>query len=154
MPGLRADQDGGGEAEVKAKAKAKAKRRKEIQKAFSPKEQKAFERKIKHALDEADERADERYAYATTILQANSDDVREAVEKMVAIMRRMQPENLRFKVDGVYVNVEQEILERINRKLHVWVAVRLLVSAAMWDIRIAGFKLPKKKCARCLRKVK
>jgi hypothetical protein len=137
-----------------AKAKAKGKRRKEIQKSFSAKEQKAFERKINHAISDADERAEERYAYATTILQNNAPEVNEAVEKMVVTMRRMQPETLRFKVDGVYVNVNQEILERINRKLHVWVAVRLLVAAAMWDIRIAGFKLPKKKCARCLKKVK
>ena len=137
-----------------AKAKAKAKRRKEIQKAFSPKEQKAFERKIKHQLDELDEKADERYAYAMKILQANSDEVHETVEKMVAVMRRLQPETLRFKVDGVYVNVDQEILERINRKLHVWFAVRLLASAAQWDIKIAGFKAPKKLCVKCGVKVK
>lgn len=137
-----------------ATAKAKAKRRKEIEKAFSPKEQKAWERKIKQQLMELDERADVHYAYATKILQHNSDEVRETVEKMVAVMRRLQPETLKFKVDGISVNVDQQVLERINRKLHVWFAVRLLASAAQWDIRISGFKAPKKKCVKCGVKVK
>lgn len=137
-----------------AKVKAKGKRRKEIQKALSPKEQRAFERKVKEALAEVEANADERYDYAVTILQANSEEVHDAVEKMVGVLRRLAPETPRFKVDGVYVNVDTEILERINRKLHTWIAIRLLVAAAMWDIRVAGFQLPKKKCARCLKKVK
>lgn len=137
-----------------SKVKAKGKRRKEIQKALSPKEQKAFERRIKETLAEVEAKADERYDYAVAILQANSDDVRDAVEKMVAVLRKLAPDTPRFMVDGVYVNVDTEILERINKKLHTWVAVRLLVAAAMWDIRVAGFQLPKKKCARCLKKVK
>jgi hypothetical protein len=137
-----------------AKVQAKGKRRKEIQKALSPKEQRAFERKVKESLVEVEAKADERYDYAVAILQANSEDVRDAVEKMMAVLRKLAPDTPRFKVDGVYVNVDTEILERINKKLHTWVAVRLLVAAAMWDIRVAGFQLPKKKCARCLKKVK
>lgn len=75
-----------------------------------------------------------RYKYAQAVLEINGEEVREAVSRMVTVMQRMAP--------------------TVDEKTHVWVAVRLLVAAAMWDIRIANFKLPKKKCARCLKKVK
>lgn len=77
---------------------------------------------------------DERYKYAQSILETNSDEVRETVSKMVTVMQKMAPTT--------------------DERVHVWVAVRLLVAAAEWDIRIANFKLPTKKCARCLKKVK
>ena len=137
-----------------AKAKKKAKRRKEIAELMPPQAQKAAERKVKKTLDEMDEAADERYVYAKQILEVNPPAISELVEKMAQTMRRMQPERLPFVVDGQAVNVDQEILERINKKLHVWIAVRLLVASALWDIRIANFKLPKKSCARCGKKVK
>jgi uncharacterized protein YaaR (DUF327 family) len=138
---------------VRAKAKARSKRRKEIVDLMSPQAQKAAERKIRHELDEMDERADECYAYATTILQHNSPLIREIVEQMVETMRQMQGRP-RFTVDGIAVNVEPQIVENINRKIHTWLAVRLLAAAAQWDIQISGFVLPKKMCAVCGKKAK
>lgn len=133
--------------------KAKGKRRKEIKELMSPAAAKKAERRVKQVLGEYDDLADERYEYAKKILDANSPKVNEIVERMVETMRRMAGEP-RLRVDDVYVNVDPEILERINKKLHTWMAVRLLVAAGLWDIRISGFKLPKKSCARCGKKVK
>lgn len=143
---------------VKAKSKkkpvkAKAKRRAEIAEPMSPEAQRKAERRVKKLLDEMDERADERYEYAMKILEANPDSVEEAVERMVKTMRHMAGPP-RFVVDGQAINVEPEILERIQRKSHTWVAVRLLVACAKWDIRIANFMLPKKVCADCGVRVK
>lgn len=75
-----------------------------------------------------------RAAYVKKILDANGPEITAVVSQMVTTMQRMAP------------NVDEEI--------HVWLAVRLLVSAAMWDIRIAGLKLPKSQCAKCGVKVK
>lgn len=137
----------------KAKAKAKAKRRKEIGELISPKAQKKAEREIRHALDDMDELATKRYNYATKIMQANGPEFIAVVERIVAVLQKMQGQP-RFVHDGIPVNVEPEIVGKINKKLHTWVAVRLLVAGALWDIRIANMKLPKTKCARCLKKVK
>jgi hypothetical protein len=136
-----------------AKAKAKKKRRAEIERTMSSAEQRKFERRVKQVLDDFDELADERYAYAKKILDANPPEVNEIVERLAEKMRQMAGEP-RLKVDGIFVNYDAGVLERINHKLHVWSAVRLLVAAAQWDIRISGFKLPKKMCARCGKKVK
>lgn len=78
--------------------------------------------------------ADERAAYVKFILDANGPEVEEAVENMCVTMSKMAP--------------------TVSRATHMWVAVRLLVAAAEWDIRISGFSLPKKQCARCGKKVK
>ena len=136
-----------------AKAKKKKKRQAEIGELISPQAQKKAEREVRRQLDEIDELAEERYAYACKILQANGPEIQTVVDRMVTTLQRMQGRP-RFIVDGIPVNIEPEIIDRINKKLHTWVAVRLLVAGALWDIRIAGLKLPKKACARCGKKVK
>jgi len=138
---------------ARAKAKARAKRRDEIQEIMSPQAQKALERKLKKEIGKQDDFADECEEYVQMILAANSDEVAEAVDHLTDTMKRMQG-TPRFVIDGIRVNVEPEILANINHKIHRWVAVRLLVAAAEWDIRIANFKLPKDKCARCGKRAK
>lgn len=131
----------------------KKSRRGEISKLMSPEAQRKAEREAKKVLDAMDERADERYAYAQAILEINPPEVEEAVERMVGKMNEMSGPP-KFVIDGVPVNVEQQILNSIQHKLHTWVAVRLLVACAKWDIRIANFKLPANACADCGKAVK
>ncbi len=134
-------------------AKKKGSRQKEIKELFSAEAQKKAERKVRRQLDEADERADELYNYAQKILEASPQATHEAVDRIVEVLERMAGKP-RFRVDGIYVNVDPEILRTINRKFHVWIAVRLLVACAKWDIRIGDFKAPKHLCADCGKKVK
>jgi DNA-directed RNA polymerase subunit F len=130
---------------VKAKAKAKKKQRKEITHAVS-------EKRVRKLLEETAADADKKFKYAQRILEINPPQLTDTVERMVETLGQSAPN--RLKIDGVTVPYDEEELRAINRKLHYWVAVRLLVAAAEWDIRISGFKLPKSKCARCLKKVK
>ncbi len=128
---------------VKAKAKKKVKK-KEIQHVVSQK-------RIQQAMGDAAVDADKKFAYAKRILDANGQELTDTVERMVEILGKNNDPKLR--VDGVSVEYDQSELRAFNRKLHYWVAVRLLVAAAEWDIRISGFKLPKRRCARCGKKV-
>lgn len=138
---------------TKKKVKAKKKRRQEITTLMSPEAQRKAEREVKKKLDDMDDKADERYEYAMKILEGNPPSVADAVERMTAQMAAMAGPP-RFTVDGRAVNVDQELLNRIQRKMHTWIAVRLLVATAKWDIRIANFTAPKGVCADCGVKVK
>jgi uncharacterized protein YneF (UPF0154 family) len=129
---------------VKAKAKAKKKQRKEISHGLS-------EKRIRQIMADEETKADKKFKYAQRILEINPPQLTDTVERMVETLGQNAPN--RLKIDGVSVPYDEEELRAINRKLHYWVAVRLLVAAAEWDIRISGFKLPKSKCARCLKKV-
>ena len=138
---------------VRKKAVVKKKRRAEIATLMSPEAQRKAEREVKKQLDAMDDRADERYEYAMKILEGNPQSAHEAVERMTATMKHMAGEP-RFVVNGQAVNIDPEILARIQHKMHVWIAVRLLVACAKWDIRIANFTLSKVLCADCGEKVK
>ena len=141
---------------VRAKAKSKPSRKKrqdEIRDLMSEKAQRKAERAIRHALDDMDARADEYVEYADAILAINSPEITELVEGMVEKMRAMQGQP-RFTHDGITVNVEPELIERINEKIHRWFAVRMLVACAEWDIQIGNFKLPDNLCYRCAKKVR
>lgn len=125
---------------VKAKGKKKIQKKKTLN--------------VAKLLEQVEAEADVRFQYAQTILEANDDRLCEVVDSMVAIMGRMAPDPPVFRANGIVVPVDVAILRAINRKLHTWMAVRLLVAAAEWDIRISGFKLPKKNCAKCGKRVK
>lgn len=127
------------------KAKATAKKKQKVIPAVS-------EKRIRQALDAENAKADRYFKYVKRILDVNTPQVNEIVDQMVNTLDRMAPN--RLKIDGVFVQCDEDELRAINRKIHYWVAVRLLVAAAEWDIRISGFKLPKSKCARCGKKVK
>lgn len=129
---------------VKAKAKAKAKKKVAPAPVIS-------EKQVRQILDDQRARAEKKFKYAKRILGVNTPALNETVEQMVeSLGRQSQP---RLVIDGVYVECDTAELREINQLLHYWVAVRLLVAAAEWDIRISGFKLPKSKCARCGKKV-
>jgi rRNA maturation endonuclease Nob1 len=127
--------------EVKKKAK-----RKEIQPQLS-------EKRIREVIKAEDEKAEKKFLYAKRILDANGPELNDTVGHMVEILGKHN-DNPKLKIGGVYVECNQNELRAINRKIHFWVAVRLLVAAAEWDTKISGFKFPKKRCARCGKKVK
>lgn len=77
--------------------------------------------------------------YIQKILAVNPPSVLATVDKMVEQLYRMHPQVVRSEV----VTTEYR-----------WVAVRCLVALAEWGIKIGDFKLPKKSCARCGKRVK
>lgn len=125
---------------------AKAKKKKRVEKPV------ISEKQIRAVLDAERQKADRRYKYAKRILDANKPELAETAERMAEILGRGTPNKLR--IDGVSVEVDEDEIRAINDRTRLWVAVRLLVAAAEWDIRIQGLKLPKSRCARCGRKVK
>lgn len=135
---------------AKAKAKAKAKKKK----ALDPKEQHLSEKEIKQGLAILDEMIDTRYEYAEKILEGQSQSVKHAVEEMIEIFEAMAgPPDFRYK--GVRIHAgDAQVEHRMQLKLFRWIAVRLMVACAKWDIRVADLKLPKKLCADCGVRVK
>lgn len=139
-----------------AKAKKRAGRLAEIATLMDSKEQKKQERAISRFLMDLDERADERERYVQQILRANDDTIEDIVRSIVQQMEVMQGP-VRLIHNGQRVNAikgEQEMLERIRRKNFRYLAVRMLVSLAKWEVRIGNFKLPAKVCADCGKPVK
>lgn len=128
---------------VKAKKKKPTKKDKSV--AIS-------EKMVRAAMADEAAKADKRFKYAKKIIEHNGEAFAEMVEKMVVILGRGVQERLIIK--GVAVECDYDELHEINRKTRTWVAVRLLVAAAEWDIRIGNIKLPKSRCFRCGKKVK
>jgi hypothetical protein len=138
------------------KAVAKKKRQEEIAELISPKAAKAAERRLSAYVVSLDEKADERENYTKGILAANDDSVEEIVGWTVDILRRMEGEP-KLIFEGQTLNAikgDADLLKSIQTRNFRWIAVRMLVASALWDIQIGNFKLPKDKCARCLKAVK
>jgi hypothetical protein len=55
----------------------------------------------------------------------------------------------KFTMDGRVYNVDMDTLNNLQRRSHLWIAMRLLVACAEWGIRIGNFKAPKDECLRC-----
>lgn len=98
-------------------------------------------------LVEQSARAEERYAYALPIKEMQDEATQVAINRMVAQMAHMAPP----------ISIEDaktaELMRSIQYKNQTYIAVRLLVACAKWDIRIANFKLPSATCADCGKKV-
>lgn len=138
---------------VKKKAvKKKVTRQAEIRKVFDPISQATAEREIKKGLAELDERIDDRYEHAKRIVEAQSSLLQQAVDDLVAEMKGMAGDPV-FYYKGTCINAvnvgSRELGERMQAKNFYWMAVRLLVACAKWDIRIADFKAPQGYCAVC-----
>lgn len=115
---------------------------------MDPKAQRRYERDAENALIDLEEQVAERWEYAQGILKIQSDATWRAVSRMVEQMHRMTgPPVFRFR--GQNFPVEQRRLEQIQHKNLTWIAVRLFVACATWDIQIASFKLPANQCAKC-----
>lgn len=99
-------------------------------------------------LDEQMARADKRYEYAMAIKEIQDEETTVAINRMVAYMARMAPP---ITEEDSKV---RETKKSIQVKNQTYIAVRLLVACAKWDIRIANFRLNKKSCADCGKRVK
>jgi hypothetical protein len=135
-----------------AKAIPKKKSRSaQIEQVFSPQAQKKAERQISHYVMELDEKADEREAYTRTILKANDDSIERVVGLMVKELQTMEGAPVITFQGRRYNSIggETEQLKRIQQKNFRYIAVRVLVACAKFDIRVGTFKLPKDFCADC-----
>jgi hypothetical protein len=136
---------------ARAKGKSTASRQAEIARLFDAKTQRKQERELANYILDLDERSQARADYAERILQANDDSVREMVEWIADNLRKMEGEP-QIVFNGQTYNAvkgETELLEKIQYRNFTWVAVRVLVACAEWDIRIGEFNLPDDHCARC-----
>jgi hypothetical protein len=98
--------------------------------------------KHKNKQSAIEERFQERYDYALEIKNMQDEKTQAAINRLVAQMERMAPIR------------ESEKEKRLQYYSFTWIAVRLLVACAEWNIRVENFTLPEKKCARCLRPAK
>lgn len=134
----------------KAKPVKKSARKKAIKKAFSQREQEISEREIKRSLAVLDERTDERYDYAKLIYEMQSPKVKAIIEAMVDKMHVMVGDNPPLYYKGTPINGgDPQTVRKLYDKNFYWLAIRILVSLALWDIRMEDFKLSPKLCARC-----
>lgn len=99
-------------------------------------------------LEELMGRAEERYQYALPIKEFQDEETQVAINLLTAQMARMAPPIL--DEDTSVRNYKKSI----QYKNQTYIAVRLLVACAKWDIRIANFKLSQTTCADCGKKVK
>lgn len=138
------------------KAVAKQKRQEEIGELVSPQAARKYERKLNAYVMELDERAEEREKYTRGILAVNDDSIEEVVGWVVEALRKMNgPPKIVFEGQTVHaLKGEPDLLLSVQTKNFRWIAVRLLVSSALWDIQVGNFKLPQDKCARCLKTTK
>lgn len=122
-------------------------------KAVAKAKKKATVKKKQHepsglSLAEQEARAEARYEYAKAIKELQDDETVVAINRMVAQMQAMAP-----PITDEDAKV-RELKKRISYYNQTYIAIRLLVACAKWDIRIANFKLPKNRCADCGKKVK
>lgn len=128
--------------------KKKAKRRQEIERTFSPKEQRRFEREADNHLIDLEEKATERYAWAHALKELQDEETQVAINRMVAMMARIAGDPI-YVYRGIQFQGDENLLKKIQYYNQLWIAMRLLVASAEWDITIASFRAPEKACLRC-----
>lgn len=140
-------------------AKKKRKRSAEIAEVFDAKAQRKAEKLVRNHIMTLDELSEERDSYAQTILKENDASVRDITDRITESLKRMQPihadivltvQGQRFRPTPEEVSLLKNIQERNFR----YIAVRILVACAEWNIRVGDFKLPKHNCSLCGKKVK
>jgi len=140
-----------------AKAKKKLQRRGEIEELMSPRAARKAERKLRDFIMELDERSEERESYVQTILKANDESVLETVALIVEQLEKMSPTQgdlVTFEGQSYrLVGGEAELAQRIRIRNFRYIAIRVLVACAEWDIKVGDFTLPRSNCARCGKKV-
>lgn len=139
-----------------AKPVKKKKRQAEIQELVDPKAQRKADRAVRNYVDELDDKSAEREKYVAAILAANDDDVWQAVKAMVEMLTNMHGDPKLVYKGHAYNPSESELqtLKRVQKRNFRYMAIRVLVACAEWDIQIAGFTAPKKLCVRCAAPVK
>lgn len=138
-------------------AKKKKKRSAEIREVFDPKAQRKAEKKLRDFLMELDERSEERERYTSVILDVNDPSMLDIMDSIIESLKRMSKVPEIVSVDGQSFRLsgaELDLAKRIQERNFRYIAIRILVACAEWNIRIGDFKLPKHNCARCGKKVK
>ena len=138
---------------AKPPVKAKAKRKAEIQELTDPKVAAKREREIKKSIARLDEKVDARYEFAMSVYNEQDDATQKAIDHMVEIMKRMAGRPV-FRFEGQAINSDDGWAAKVQQKNFTYFAVRMLAACAEWDIRIANYTAPKKKCARCGERVR
>lgn len=128
--------------------KQKAKRIEEIKDLFDPKAQRKWERDWQNELIDLEERVEENYTYARVIYLIQDDSTKEAIRKAVEMMAHMAGEPT-FRFRGRPIVEDMARLRAVQERNFLWIAIRLLVACAEYEIQIANFKLPADHCARC-----
>jgi hypothetical protein len=108
---------------------------------------------IRGELRDFTKRTEERYEGAKTLYDAQDERTRGAVDRMVQKMIEMAGEPVATIKNGKVsrtVKVDVELQE----KNFFYIAMRIMVGMAQWDIRVANFVLPGKKCAICQSRVR
>ena len=130
------------------KSKARKNRVAEIEELFDPKTAKKFERAWQNELIDLEELAEEHFKYAREIFLLQDLPTREVITHMTETMQRMAGEPA-FRFQGRVITDDMPRLRKIQQQNFLWMAVRLLVACAEWDIQVNNFKLPPGNCARC-----
>jgi len=135
------------------KTKVRQARIEEIKDLFDPKAQRKWERDWQNELIDLEERVEENYKYAWEVFKLQDEPTKQALREAVKMMAHMAGEPT-FRFRGRPVVEDMARLRVIQERNFLWIAVRLMVACAEWDIQIANFKLPAGKCARCLKPTK
>jgi len=139
---------------VPLKIVKKVQRKAEIKKVFDPVSQATAEREIKKGMAALDEKIDDRYEFAQRVIEAQSPQVQQAIDDLVEEMSKMADNPPVFYYRGVKVHAaDPEVAERMRTKNFYWLAVRMFVACAQWDMRIGDFKAPEGECGKCGKEV-
>jgi hypothetical protein len=101
------------------------------------------ERFLKKTLADYDAETDARYEWALKFLKAQDESTQEAIHRLVNRMVEMAGRpSARVKTpEGtVHVNIEPMVQERN----FIYIAIRLMISAADMDVQIAKWKFPRR----------
>lgn len=132
---------------------ARKRRTEEIRELLDPKAARRWERDWQNELIDLEERVEENYKYAQEIYRLQDQATRDAIQEATEMMAYMAgPPTFKFR--GRPITEDMPRLRVVQERNFLWIAVRLLVACAEWDIQIANFKLPSGNCARCLKATK
>lgn len=129
--------------------KQKVKRIEEIKELFDPKAQRRWERDWQNELIDLEEKVEENYNYAREVYSLQDETTKTAISEAIEMMAHMAGEPT-FRFRGRPIVEDMARLRAVQERNFLWIAIRLLVSCAEYEIQIANFKLPAGKCARCL----
>ena len=94
-------------------------------------------------LEAQEELAEARYEYAYSIKEIQDAPTQVAINRMVAQMHHMATPL--FHADAQRL----ETMKKVQFYNQTYIAIRLFVACAKWDIKIANFKLSERHCADC-----
>ena len=95
-----------------------------------------------------EERVEENFNYAWELFKLQDEPTKQAIRKAIEMMEHMAGEPT-FRFRGRPIVEDMARLRVVQERNFLWIAIRLLVACAEYEIQIANFKLPADHCARC-----